>query len=46
LLFVATDEGSPDARGARLMVLGMALSWLPDGLDVQLVQNMADLMME
>ncbi|MCC6455486.1 MAG: hypothetical protein IT328_11120 [Caldilineaceae bacterium] len=45
LLFVATDEGSPDATGARLMVLGMALTWLPDGYDIQLVQNMADVMM-
>jgi hypothetical protein len=45
LLFVATDEGSPDASGARLMVLGMALNWLPDGYDIQLVQNMAEVMM-
>jgi hypothetical protein len=45
LLFVATDENSPEATGARLMILGMALSWLPDGLDVQLAQNMAEVML-
>lgn len=45
LLFVATDEDSPDASGARLMILGMALNWLPDGLDIQLAQNMADVML-
>jgi hypothetical protein len=28
-----------------LMILGMALTWLPDGLDVRLAQNMADVML-
>jgi hypothetical protein len=45
LLFVATDEESPDASGARLMILGMALNWLPDGYDTQLAQNMAEVML-
>jgi hypothetical protein len=45
LLFVAKDDESPDASGARLMILGMALTWLPDGLDVRLAQNMADVML-
>jgi hypothetical protein len=45
LLFVATDAGSPDSTGARLMILGMSLSWLPDGYDVQLAQNMAKVML-
>jgi hypothetical protein len=45
LLFVASDEGSPDATGARLMILGMALDWLPDGYDTQLAQNMAEVML-
>jgi hypothetical protein len=45
LLFVATDEGSPDATGARLMIMGMSVAWLPEGYDIQLVQNMAKVMM-
>lgn len=45
LLFVASDEGTPDATGARLMILGMALTWLPDGLDIRLAQNMAEVML-
>jgi hypothetical protein len=46
LLFVASDEGTPDATGARLMILGMSLTWLPDGYDIQLAQNMAEVMLE
>ena len=45
LLFVAVDEGAPDSTGARLMILGMALTWLPDDLAPQLVQNMAESML-
>jgi hypothetical protein len=45
LLFVATDEDSPEASGARLMILGMALNWMPEGLDLQLAQNMAEVML-
>jgi hypothetical protein len=45
LLFMATDAGSPDATGARLMILGMSLNWMPEGLDVQLAQNMAKVML-
>src|SRR5690606_40789982 len=45
LLFIATDEGSSTATGARLMILGMALDWLPDELDLQLVKNMAEVML-
>jgi hypothetical protein len=45
VLFIATDDDSPEASGARLMILGMALNWLPEGLDVQLAQNMARVML-
>jgi hypothetical protein len=45
LLFVATDDESPEASGARLMILGMALNWLPEGTDMQLAQNMAEVML-
>jgi hypothetical protein len=42
---VASDEGTPDATGARLMIMGMALTWLPDDLEVRLAQNMATVML-
>ena len=46
VLFLATDEGSdPEATGARLMILGMSVTWLPDGYDLQLVKNMAAVML-
>jgi hypothetical protein len=45
LLFIATDSGSPDATGARLMIMGMSLNWLPEELRVPLVQNMAKVML-
>lgn len=46
LLFVVTDDTGEDATGARLMVLGMSLTWLPDGFDQQLVRNMTGYMLE
>jgi hypothetical protein len=45
LLFLATDEGEAEATGARLMVLGMSLTWLPNDYDKQLVRNMAEVML-
>ena len=45
LLFVVTDETNENATGARLMVLGMSLTWFPDDYDKQLVQNMAAVML-
>ena len=46
LLFLVTDDEGPDATGARLLIMGMALSWLPDDYDEQLVRNMSGLMLE
>lgn len=45
LLFLVTDEQGPEATGARLLILGMSLNWLPDGYDRQLVTNMVGLML-
>jgi hypothetical protein len=45
LLFLATDAGEAQSTGAQLLVLGMSLTWLPDGFDQQLVRNMADVML-
>lgn len=45
VLFLATDDSGPSPSGARLMVLGMNIAWLPDGFDQQLIRNMADVML-
>jgi len=37
--FTATIE--PDLAESRVLVLGLALNWLPDGYAPQLVRNMA-----
>ncbi|MDQ3249662.1 MAG: hypothetical protein M3Q45_10720, partial [Chloroflexota bacterium] len=44
ILILMTDAGAPDAAGARLMVLGMSITWLPEDVGAQLVNNMADYM--
>ncbi len=45
LLFLVTDENEPESTGARLLIMGMSLSWLPDDYDKQLVRNMATVML-
>jgi hypothetical protein len=45
LMFVIVDEEAEDATGARLMVLGLSINWLPDDVANQLLQNMADWML-
>ncbi len=46
LLFLVTDENEPESTGARLLIMGMSLSWLPDEYDKQLVHNMAAVMLD
>ena len=46
LLFVVTDDSGDEPTGARLMVLGMSLTWLPDDFDQQLVRNMTGYMLD
>lgn len=46
LMLVFTSTGEPDPVEVRVLALGMALNWLPDGYDGQLVQNMAIWMLE
>jgi hypothetical protein len=41
LMVAFTGTGKPDPVPVRVLVLGMALNWLPDGYATQLVQNMA-----
>jgi hypothetical protein len=45
LLFIATDDEGPEATGARLMIFGMSLLWLPDPHGAQLARNMAEWML-
>jgi len=45
LLFVIIDNESAEATGARLMVLGMSIAWLPDHIGEQLVENIATYML-
>ena len=41
LMVAFTGTGEPDPVQVRVLVVGMALNWLPDGYTAQLVQNMA-----
>ncbi|MCC9076877.1 hypothetical protein FKZ61_012250 [Litorilinea aerophila] len=45
LLLALTDEGEENATGARLLILGMSLTWFPDEYGAQLIQNMATWML-
>ncbi len=46
LMLVLTDAEATNAVGARLMILGMAITWLPQAVGEQLVNNMADYMLK
>jgi hypothetical protein len=41
LMVAFTGTGESDSVEVRVLVVGMALNWLPDGYAAQLVQNMA-----
>lgn len=42
----ATDEGEEEETGAKLIIVGMSVGWLPADFANQLVANMADWMLE
>jgi hypothetical protein len=46
LLFMVDDREEEDSTGARLMILGMSLTWFVDGHEQTLVANMAPVMLE
>jgi hypothetical protein len=46
VLLVMTDAGATDSVGARLMILGMSITWLPPAVGEQLVKNMAEYMLK
>ncbi|MEM7133295.1 MAG: hypothetical protein AAF702_43755 [Chloroflexota bacterium] len=45
LMFVLVDE-EPESTGARLLVLGMSVQWLPDNYSEQLINNMMTWVLE
>ncbi len=46
VLMLYTDENFEEPKGALLLLLGMSIAWLPEDVSIQLVQNMADVMLE
>ncbi|MCX6046303.1 MAG: hypothetical protein NT075_14420 [Chloroflexi bacterium] len=46
LLLVLTDAEATDSVGARLMIMGMSISWFPQAIGEQLVTNMAEYMLK
>lgn len=45
VLMLYTDENFDEPKGAKLLLFGMSLNWLPDDVSAQLVQNMAKVML-
>jgi hypothetical protein len=38
----ATDEGESQSTGARLAVIGLAVTWLPPEISDRFIRNLAD----
>lgn len=45
VLLIMTDAEDPNPGGARLMIFGMSITWLPQDVGAQLVRNMAEYML-
>ncbi len=45
VLLLMTDAEDPNTVGARLMIFGMSIAWLPEDVGAQLVRNMAEYML-
>ena len=45
VLMVYSDENFDEPKGAKLMLFGMSVAWLPDDLAPKLVENMATVML-
>jgi hypothetical protein len=44
VLMLYTDENFDEPKGAKLLIFGMSINWLPDDVAAQLVENMAQVM--
>ena len=45
VLMLYTDENFDEPKGAKLLIFGMSINWLPDDVAAQLVKNMAQVML-
>jgi hypothetical protein len=45
LLILLSDSGFEEPKGARLLLFGLSMGWLPAEVSAQLIGNMADLML-
>jgi len=45
VLMLYTDENFDEPKGAKLLIFGMSINWLPDDVAAQLVENMARVML-
>ncbi|HAJ34264.1 MAG TPA: hypothetical protein DCL15_01040 [Chloroflexi bacterium] len=45
VLMLYTDENFNEPKGAKLLIFGMSINWLPDDVAAQLVKNMATVML-
>ncbi|MBO9392743.1 hypothetical protein [Caldilinea sp.] len=45
VMMLFTDANADEPKGARLLIFGMSIAWLPDDVAEQLVQNMARVML-
>lgn len=45
VLMLYTDQNFDEPKGAKLLIFGMSINWLPDEVAAQLVKNMAQVML-
>jgi len=45
VLILMSDAGFDDPKGARLLLCGISMGWLPGEISEQLIRNMADVML-
>jgi hypothetical protein len=45
VLILMTDAGFEEPKGARLLLFGLSMGWLPADVSDQLIRNMAELML-
>lgn len=46
VLILFTDSGANEPKGAKLLLFTLSLTWLPDDVAAQLVENMAQVMLK
>ena len=46
ILVLLNDANFEEPKGALLMLFGLSMSWLPNDVSTQLIQNMAKVMLQ